>query len=106
MQECCKTVCDDMEEVQTLMTLFRSAGKAASLLFSFWDTYIEMVQLLLQFIRAERDGHWKLHLETTSRMVPFFFTPWTGPTTHDGSLSISSTCISCHRNFLKSMKSS
>ena len=55
------------------MTLFRLAGKAVSLLFSFWDTYIELVKLLLQFIRAERDGHWKLHLETTSRMVPYFY---------------------------------
>ena len=32
-----------------------------------------MVQILLQFIRAERDGCWELHLAATSRMVPYFY---------------------------------
>ena len=32
-----------------------------------------MVLLLLRFIRAEREGNWKLHLETTVEMIPHFF---------------------------------
>ena len=71
---CFETVCEDMVEVQRLVEVFRSAGKAASYLFSFWSTYIEMAQVLLQFICAEREGYWELHLATTSRMVPYFYT--------------------------------
>lgn len=32
--------------------------------FAFWSTYIEMVQLLLLFIRATRTSDWNLHLST------------------------------------------
>ena len=39
---------------------------------SFWDDYIEMVQLLLQFIRAERTGDWALHLSTAGLMSNLF----------------------------------
>ena len=56
LSACFETICEDMVEVQRLVEVFRSAGKAASYLFSFWSTYIEMVQVLLQFIRAEREG--------------------------------------------------
>ena len=32
-----------------------------------------MVKLLLQFVKAERTGHWELHLLSVSAMVPHFF---------------------------------
>ena len=32
-----------------------------------------MVLLLLQFVKAERTGNWKLHLSATTEMVPHFF---------------------------------
>jgi hypothetical protein len=32
-----------------------------------------MVLLLLQFVKAERTGNWKLHLSATAAMVPHFF---------------------------------
>ena len=73
IRACCETVCEDMDKIQKLMEVFRSTGKETSHLFYFWDTYIEMVQLLLQFIRAERDGCWELHLATVSRMAPCFY---------------------------------
>ena len=73
MRACCETVCEDMDKIQKLMEVFRSTGKDTSHLFYFWDTYIEMVQLLPQFIRAERDGCWELHLATVSRMAPNFY---------------------------------
>ncbi|CAH1100906.1 unnamed protein product [Psylliodes chrysocephalus] len=34
--------------------------------------YIEMVQILLAFVRAERTGDWQLHLYSVQRMLPFF----------------------------------
>lgn len=41
--------------------------------FGLWSSYIEMVQLLLSFIRATRDSDWSLHLATVRRMLPWYF---------------------------------
>lgn len=51
---------------------FRQEGRQKSKLFAFWDSYIEMVALLLSFIRAEREGSWSLHLASTMEMTPHF----------------------------------
>ena len=32
-----------------------------------------MILLLLEFIRAEREGDWELHLKVTTKMIPYFF---------------------------------
>ena len=40
--------------------------------FKFWWTYIQMVQILLIFIRAQREGNWELHLFAFQSMLPFF----------------------------------
>jgi len=42
-------------------------------LAKFWSSYIEMVQLLLSFTRATREGNWNLHLECIRHMLPWFF---------------------------------
>jgi len=39
----------------------------------FWLNYMTMVNILLCFTRAQRDGSWDLHLYTFKRMLPFFF---------------------------------
>ncbi|CAG2240029.1 SMG8 [Mytilus edulis] len=36
----------------------------------FWNSYIEMVELLLVFIRATREGNWELHLACVEKMLP------------------------------------
>jgi len=41
--------------------------------FQFWWTYVEMVQILLLFIRAQTDGLWQLHLHAFKLIVPFFY---------------------------------
>ncbi len=41
--------------------------------FTFWSTYIEMVENLLLFIRATREGNWTLHSSTVQSMLPWFF---------------------------------
>ena len=41
--------------------------------FAFWSTYIDMVQLLLLFIRATRTSDWQLHLSILRSMIPWFF---------------------------------
>lgn len=51
-----------IQEIAVKFTTFKVESRAKSELFTFWDDYISMVQLLLQFIRAERTGD----LETPS----------------------------------------
>ena len=41
--------------------------------FHFWSSYIEMVQLLLLYIRATRTSNWHLHLQVVRLMLPWFF---------------------------------
>lgn len=40
-------------------------------MFRYWREYMDMVSILLGFIRAEREGNWELHLETFSKMLPW-----------------------------------
>ena len=40
---------------------------------NYWCDYMSMVQLLLEFIKAERSGDSPLHIFATFSMVPHFF---------------------------------
>ena len=66
-------LCSEMKVLLELLDTFRKEGRKKSKLFAFWDSYIEMVELLLTFIRAEREGNWSLHLAATKEMTPHFF---------------------------------
>ena len=39
----------------------------------FWNSYLEMVELLMNFVRATREGNWDLHLECIKEMLPWVF---------------------------------
>ena len=39
----------------------------------FWLQYMDMVSVLLMFVRAQRDGVWDLHIFAFRRMLPYFF---------------------------------
>ena len=39
----------------------------------FWNSYLEMVEVLMNFVRATREGNWGLHLECIKEMLPWFF---------------------------------
>ena len=41
--------------------------------FSFWSNYIEMVQLVLLYIRATRTSDWSLYLSSLRSMIALFF---------------------------------
>ena len=36
-----------------------------------WLQYMDMIDILRKYIRAERTGNWELHLQTLSKMLPF-----------------------------------
>lgn len=38
----------------------------------YWFTYLKMVSVLLQFVRAERTGSWELHVSSFTAMLPWF----------------------------------
>ena len=42
-------------------------------LASFWMSYIDMVEVVLDLIRASREGLWKLHLSAVHSMIPWCF---------------------------------
>ena len=47
-------------------------SKSEDVNFIFWWRYMEMVSILLQFTRAQRDGLWDIHLRSFSHMLPYF----------------------------------
>lgn len=58
---------------QQLFARFIQQASQQSKLFQFWNMYIDIVLLLLRFIRAEREGLWNLHLNAVAEMLPYFF---------------------------------
>ena len=39
----------------------------------FWNSYLEMVEVLFNFVLATREGNWDLHPECIKEMLPWFF---------------------------------
>ena len=60
--------------MQTLTAPFEefiSLGISKSEVFEFWNEYVEIVNLLLKFIAAERNSNWKERLAVSTEMVPY-----------------------------------
>ena len=49
-----------------------------------WMHYLEMVQILLLFIKSDRNGNWQLYLKMGQAMTPFL-------------------AAACHNNYTKSL---
>lgn len=64
---------DNVTDAKSLYDTFVKSQCEKNLLFSFWSMYIEMVQILLLYIRATRTSNWDLHLSTLRSMIPWFF---------------------------------
>ena len=56
-----------LERIETYKNKLSSSRTA-----NLWFQYMEMVQILCKFIKAERIGHFNLHLQAVSDMLPFF----------------------------------
>ena len=63
---------DFMQHVQELRDEFEVflEEHSQNSTFTFWKMYIDLVQILLNFVRAEREGNWELHLEAFQQMLP------------------------------------
>ena len=66
-------LCNCSQDLSLLSSCFKSELCASSQLFKSWNSYVEMVLVLLRFIRVEREGDWRLHLASTAEMTPYFF---------------------------------
>ena len=40
---------------------------------AFWYSFLEMMGVFFAFVRAIKIGNWELHLESTQKMLPWFF---------------------------------
>jgi hypothetical protein len=56
-----------------LMKDFREWGCAVSPTFRLWDMFLLAASIMLQNIRAERNGIWSMHLSSVRSMLPFLF---------------------------------
>ena len=51
---------------------FKSSQSRKSETFAYWDHFVEMVYLLRDLIRADREGNWRLHLHTLKSLMSLF----------------------------------
>ena len=59
-----------IEKISPLYIQRQEHGCKCLALFAFWNEYMEMVCLLLNFIHGDRDANLLLRLETFSAMLP------------------------------------
>ena len=64
---------NDVANMKMMYDKFIKTRCAESPLFAFWSNYIDMVQILLLFLRATRTSDWDLHLSSLRSMIPWFF---------------------------------
>lgn len=64
----------DAPEVKDLQQSLEEFNQSSSSKMSeFWQSYIQMVALLLHFIWSTREGDWNLHLMCIKDMLPWMF---------------------------------
>lgn len=63
---------ESLQEFQQFLTHHLDQAATQSRTGKLWVQYIHQVLLMLNFIRAERTGNWKLHLHCVQEMIPHF----------------------------------
>ena len=66
-----------VSKADKLVTLFEEyenviSNAETSPMAAFWQTYLEMFELLLQFQKATKSGNWGLHLDSCEKLLPWF----------------------------------
>lgn len=59
-----KSLAMRFDEMKSKLLAYRTA--------KIWHQYMDMVDLLRDFIRSKRTENWKLHLSTLKKMIPYF----------------------------------
>jgi hypothetical protein len=68
-----RTSHDDFSTLQKQYESFVDEQSSINPTFAFWSSYIDIVQLLLAFVRATRESDWSLHVSALRFMMPWFF---------------------------------
>ena len=50
----------------------RKQKPSGNLTSQLWFTYLDMMDVLLRFIKAERTSNWRLHIYSVREMLPYF----------------------------------
>lgn len=75
VQESQKLLKDFMETSNPLINDFDDfirGSRNSSETFRYWDTFIQIMSLLANLLRSDREGNWKLHLQTVQALLPLF----------------------------------
>ena len=64
---------DMLDALEDLMEEFSAYMRQQSKTYIYWENLMQMIVILLQYIRAERDSNWELHMECVTMMAPMFF---------------------------------
>ena len=64
--------CKISDEIQNDFDKFNKDRRDKSETWAYWDTFIQMVALLKDLIRADREGNWPLHLHSVQALLPLF----------------------------------
>ncbi|CAG2257195.1 unnamed protein product [Mytilus edulis] len=67
-----KKACDDVlkDQIKSRIDNFRESHKSYRT-SQLWFQYMDMIDILRRFIKAERTGNWELHLQTVKDMLPY-----------------------------------
>ena len=69
-----KALSSDLSSINSVMkdiSDFKKVGCEQSETFKYWATFLEGGDLLLQLLRAEREGNFELHLDTVCGVLPW-----------------------------------
>ena len=64
---------DALEALKSAVHSFEEATSQESEMSLFWNSSLHSIQVLLCFIRSERDGDWELHVDSLIAMLPIMF---------------------------------
>ena len=64
---------DEFKDVSTEFYKYIQMLRGKGDLSCFWMSYIDMVELMLNLLRASREGNWKLHLQAIHDLIPWCF---------------------------------
>jgi len=64
--------CVDTDDVFHDFDQFITQRKETSETFAYWDKFNELVSLLTDLIRADRECNWMLHVSTVQAILPLF----------------------------------
>ena len=64
---------DSISDLQKLFAEYVEQQCKSNPLFAYWTSYLNMITILLAFIRATRTSNWALHLASLRMMLPWMF---------------------------------